>query len=141
MLGHGYQILPEFNPKNIKESIAIPVNTTSYFNLQNPSNYDSIYGIWFYIDAWTVGIGNVTVTLQGAGDPNQSTWVDIGAGVAITGGSFSSPIQTSFQRAPLVSAAAAAFATLPPFLRLKLVTDVGTQAAFSKITRTIRGLA
>ena len=141
MLGHGYQILPEFKPLNIRESIAVPVNTTTYFTLTEPSNFDSIYGIWFYIDAWTAGIGNVTVTLQGASDPNQTTWVDIGAGVAITGGTFASPIQTSFQRAPLVSAAGSAFATLPPCLRFKIVTDAAAQAAFSKITRTVRGLA
>jgi hypothetical protein len=141
MLGHGYQILPEFVPAKVTESIKLEVNTTAYFNLTEPSNYDSIYGMWFYVEAFTGGIGNVTLTLQGAGNLNQSTWTDIGAGVAITGGTPAAPIQTAFQRAPLVSAAAAAFATLPPFLRFKLVTDVGATAAISKITRTIRGLA
>lgn len=141
MLGHGLQMLPEFVPAKITESIKLEVNSTEYFNLTETSNYDSIYGIWFYIESFTGGVGNLTVTLQGAADPLQATWTDIGAGVVMTGGTFSAPNQYPFMRAPNVIAAGSAFATLPPFLRLKLVTDVGATAAISKITRTIRGLA
>lgn len=141
MLGHGFQILPEFVPAKVTESIRLEVGTTAYFNLTETSNFDSIYGIWFYVEAFTNGIGKkITLTLQGAANFNQATWTDIGAGVAISGGSFAAPTQTDFQRAPLVSAAGTAFATLPLYLRFKMVTDADATAAISKITRTIRGL-
>lgn len=141
MLGHGLQMLHEFLPARVTEGIRVELNSTEYFPLAEVSNYDSIYGIWFYVESFTGGVGNLTVTLQGASDNNQSTWVDIGAGVAMTLGTPAVPIQYSFMRAPLVAAVGAAFITLPPFIRFKLVTDVGATAVVSKITRTIRGLA
>ena len=140
MLGHGLQTLPEFVPANILESIRLEVATTKYLELNALSNYDSIYGIWLYIEAFTGGIGNLVVTLQGASDPDQATWVDIGAGVNITGGSFAAPVQTEIMCGPLVAAVGASFITLPMYVRLKFVTAAAATAAVSKVTRTTRGL-
>jgi len=140
MLGHGLQTLPEFVPAKITESIRLEVAETKYLALNELSNYDSIYGIWLYVEAFTGGIGNLVVTLQGASDLNQATWVDIGAGVNITGGTFAAPIQTEIMRGPLVAAVGSSFITLPMYVRLKFVTAAAATAAVSKVTRTTRGL-
>lgn len=139
-MAHSFQVLPEFKPSKLTEGLVVPVNTTTYFNLNDTSHWDSVYGIWIYIVAHTAGAGNITVTLQGAVSKTQATWTDIGAGVAITGGTLVSPIETPFNRTPVAVAAGTAINTLQPYLRLKLVTDVGCIAYIHSIERTMRGL-
>lgn len=139
-MSHGLQVKNEIDRQPAGGFVLIQLNTTKYFDLYPPSNWDSVYGIWFYIEAFTVGAGNLVVTLQGAVDKNQTVWTDIGAGVNITGGTAAAPIQTTFQRSPLEVAAASQKETLPPYLRLKMVTPAGATAGICKVNRTIRGL-
>lgn len=139
-MGHGLQVIEEIPVGNKDKWILIQANTTIYIPLSNASNWDSVYGAWFYLQVHTAGVGNVTVTLQGASDLQQATWVDIGAGVALTGGSAAAPVESSFNRTPVAVAAGTAINTLQPYLRLKMVTDVGAVAAIHRVARTIRGL-
>lgn len=142
-MGHSFQIIDEIqNPLgDPAKAIKIPASTTIYIPLTDASHWDSVYGIWFHTRVHTVGAANVTLTLQGTADKEGTTWADIGAGVVITGGTATSPIQNDFNRTPVAVAAGTAINTLQPFLRLKCVTDALTVAAIHRVTRSIRGLA
>ena len=140
-MGHGLQVIEEIEVGSASKWKLIQLNTTIYIPLTQCSHWDSVYGMWFFITAHTAGIGNLTVTLQGASDPNQATWTDIGAGVTITGGTAADPIQTEIMRSPLVIAVGSAIATLPPYIRFKCVTPAAAVAAIHRIARTVRGLA
>lgn len=139
-MSHGLQVKNEIDRQPAGGFVLIQLNTTRYFELSPTSNWDSICGIWLYIEAFTVGAGNLVVTLQGAVDKNQATWTDIGASVNITGGTAASPVQTNFLRSPLEVAVGSQKDCLPPYLRLKMVTPAGATAGICKVNRSIRGL-
>ncbi len=135
-----YQLIHEYRNTEPTAGKVVHAGQTMYMNLTPASNWDSVYGIWFYVLVHTVGGANVTLTLQGASDPNQSTWVDIGVGVALTGGTEASPVESSFTRTPLTDAENSFVKTLPPFLRLKIVSDALTESFIHRVSRTVRGL-
>lgn len=134
-----YQLLHEYKNTEVTAGKVVHAGATSYINLTPASNWDSVYGIWFYLLVHTVG-ANVNITLQGASDPNQATWVDIGSTVVLTGGTEASPVESSFTRTPVTDAENSHTKTLPPFLRLRIVSDALTESYIHRVSRTVRGL-
>ncbi len=141
-MSHSFQIIDEIeNPQgDPKKSIRMAASTTLYIPLTDTSHWDSVYGIWFHTRIHTVGLGNVTLTLQGTANKEGTGWADIGTGVVVNGGTPAAPIQNDFLRSPVAVAAGTQINALQPFLRMKCVTDAGTVAAIHMLTRTIRGL-
>ncbi len=140
-MGHGLQIVDEFRPKNVRESITLTASDTKYLTLTPLSLWDTVHGIWLHIESkviTTVG-GVMTIQLQGATDPDQVTWTNVGAAatVADTGAT----VISELMRSPNVIAAGSPFATLYPYIRIKFTTPADTIAAVYLVTRTIRGLA
>jgi hypothetical protein len=131
-MSHGLQIVKEFRASKATDAIALEVSTAEYFNLSQPSMWDTVHGIWFYLELQAIGTDPVTIQLQGAADKAQTVWTNIGAAFSQAVGA--TVEKKAFERAPLVSAAASAFTSLPPFLRFEMV-------AIYKINRTARGLA
>ena len=138
-MSHGLQIVKEFRASKATDAIALEVSTTEYFNLSQPSMWDTVHGIWFYLELQAIGTDPVTIQLQGAVDKNQTTWTNIGSAFsqAVSAG----VEQKTFERAPLVSADASAFTSLHPFLRFEIKTPANSVVAIYKINRTTRGLA
>ena len=144
-MGHGLQIINEIEVGDSKKWILLPVSTTKYIPLSPASMWDTVHGISFFLKTHWIdaGGGSLTITVEGANDPNAATagWAAITTSALTPAvGSAAVPIETQFEVAPIVAAAASHFTSLPPFLRLKCVTAANSVAAIHQVERTIRGL-
>lgn len=141
-MGHGLQVIDEIKVGDSSNWVILPISTTLYIPLSNASMWDTVHGMRFFLKTHWVdgGGGSLTVTIEGANNPNASSWSTISASITPAAGSSTAPTQSQFEVAPLVSAAASAFTSLPPFIRAKFVTNAKAVAAVHQIQRTIRGL-
>jgi hypothetical protein len=145
-MSHGLQIVDEHRAKGSSEWITLEVSTIKYLPLTDSSMWDTVHGIRFFLTSHWVdgGGGSLTITVEGANDPNAATagWATIStAALTPAVGTAAVPIETQFEVAPLVSAAASRFTSLPPFMRMKFVTAANSVAAIHRVSRTMRGLS
>lgn len=142
-MGHGLQLIEEIPVGNSTKWIIVGANSTVYVPLTNASMWDTVHGIRFFLSTHWVdgGGGSLTITVEGANEPNATSWATIStAAVTPAAGTAVAPTQSQFEVAPLVSAAASRFTSLPPFIRVKFVTNATAVAAIQRVARTIRGL-
>lgn len=141
MAYHGLQIVDEFRPKVSAELLTLAASDTKYITLTPLSMWDTVHGIWVHIESKvvTTAAGVMTIQLEGATDPAQTTWTSVGAAVTIA--DTGARVVSELMRAPNVIAAGSPFATLYPFLRIKFSTPAATVGAVYLVTRTIRGMA
>lgn len=144
-MSHGLQCINEITVGDHKNWIILEASTTKYIPLTNASLWDTVHGIRFFLKTHWVDLGGgaFTITVEGANDPNAAAagWATITtAPITPAVGTAVAPTESQFEVSPIVAAAASHFTSLPPFLRLKAVTDAKAVAAIHQVSRTMRGL-